>query len=54
VLVEIRPEPSEEGRAAILSTLERLLAEEGARDEGAPKWWAAGLRESLEAEEEGL
>lgn len=54
MLVEIRPEPSEEERAAIVATLERLLAEEGARDERAPEWWAVGLRESVEGEGEDL
>ena len=51
--MEIRPQPSKEERAAIVAAVERLLAEEGARDKRAPEWWVAGLRESLEGEEEG-
>ena len=48
--MEIRPEPSEEERAAIVVGLEKLLAEEGSRDERAPEWWVASVRESVEGE----
>jgi hypothetical protein len=53
VLVEISPEPSDEERAAIVATVERLIAEESERDERAPEWWASGVRESLDGDEEG-
>jgi hypothetical protein len=53
VRLEVRPEPSEEERAAIVLTVERLLDADSAGDEHAPEWWAAGLREGLDGEEEG-
>lgn len=46
MLAEIRPEPSDVERAAIVAALERLLEAEG-HDERAPEWWAAGLRDGL-------
>jgi len=50
MLVEIRPDPSDEERGAIVAALERLLSEEKRLDEGGAEWWKAGLRgESEEA-----
>ncbi len=47
--VEIRPEPTAEERAAILTALERVRDEE----DGDPgSWWKAGLRESIEGEDD--
>lgn len=51
MLVDIRPEPSDVERAAIVAALERLLADDG-RGDGQPGWWRAGLNESVEDEEE--
>jgi hypothetical protein len=50
VLVDIRPEPSDVERAAIVAALERLLADDGGG--GQPGWWRAGLNDSVEDEEE--
>jgi hypothetical protein len=47
--IEITPEPTPEERAAILAALEQLRAEEERRP---GRWWQAGLRESLEDEDE--
>ena len=47
---EITPEPTPEERAAILVALDRVLAEE---EWGPGRWWEAGLRESLEGDEDG-
>jgi hypothetical protein len=47
--MEVSPEPTPEERAAILAALERLLAEE---ERGPGRWWEAGLRESVEGEED--
>lgn len=47
--IEITPEPSPEERAAIAAALEQLEADEAGRP-GA--WWEAGLRESVEDEQE--
>jgi hypothetical protein len=48
VPIDIRPEPSSEEEAAIVIALERLDAEQ----KGAPdRWWAAGVRESVEDED---
>ena len=49
MILEIRPEPSPEERAALLAALQRLLAEE---EPGPPAWWLAGVRESVEGDEE--
>jgi hypothetical protein len=51
VLVDIRPEPSDVERAAIVVALERLLADDRP-GQGQPGWWHAGLNESVEDEEE--
>jgi len=51
VLVDIRPEPSDEERAAIVIALERLLAGDGG-GQAPDGWWQAGLDESLEHEDE--
>jgi hypothetical protein len=48
--IEITPEPTPEERAAILAALEQLRAEE---ERGPGRWWEAGLRESVEDEDEG-
>jgi hypothetical protein len=48
VNVEITPEPTPEQRAAILSALEQVRAEE---ERGLGRWWEAGLRESVEDED---
>lgn len=47
--LEITPEPSPEERAAILAALDQLEAEHA---QGPGLWWEAGLRESLEDEDE--
>jgi hypothetical protein len=45
---EITPEPTAEERAAILAALEQLQA-----DERAPgRWWEAGVRESIQGDED--
>jgi len=49
VTVEITPEPTPEERAGILAALEELRAEE---ERGPSRWWEAGLRESVEDEDE--
>lgn len=49
--MEIHPEPSEEERAAIAVAIERLLAEDVTRSRTS-QWWQAGLRESLEEDDE--
>jgi hypothetical protein len=46
---EITPEPTPEERAAIAASLEQLRAAEE-DDPGA--WWEAGLRESVEDDED--
>jgi hypothetical protein len=49
VPIDIRPEPSPEEEAAIVIALERLdSGREGAPD----RWWAAGVRESVEGEDD--
>jgi hypothetical protein len=49
VNVEITPDPTPEERAAILAALEQLDIEEA----GAPgAWWEAGLRESVDGDDE--
>jgi hypothetical protein len=47
--IEITPEPTPEERPAILAALEQLRAEE---ERGPGRWWEAGLRESVEDEDE--
>jgi hypothetical protein len=47
--IEITPEPTPEERAAILSALEQLRIED---EHGPGRWWEAGLRESVEDEDE--
>jgi len=49
VTVEITPEPTPEERAAILAALEQFHAEE---ERGPGRWWVAGLRESVEDEDQ--
>ena len=51
MLTEIRPEPSDEERAAIVAALEQLLSDR-TPDGRAPEWWSTGLNEGL-AEDEG-
>jgi hypothetical protein len=50
VKVEIRPEPSDGERAAIVTALERLLGDDSRVARSA--WWEAGLREAVGDEDE--
>ncbi len=45
MILEIKPEPSPEQRAAIFAAIVQLLAEEPA---GLSVWWEAGVREAVE------
>jgi hypothetical protein len=47
--IEITPEPTPEERAAILAALDQL---ESDRTSAPGPWWEAGLRESVEDEDE--
>jgi hypothetical protein len=47
--LEIEPEPTPEEREAIAAAVRALSAE---RDGAPPAWWQAGLRESLEEEQQ--
>jgi hypothetical protein len=49
VLLDIHPEPAPEERAGIADALERLRAEQ---EVGADRWWATGVRESVEGEDD--
>jgi hypothetical protein len=51
VTVEIRPEPSDEERAAILAAVQALLGSGDGRAVGGSGWWQAGLREAIGEED---
>jgi hypothetical protein len=47
--LDVEPEPTPEEREAIAAAVAALYAE---RDGTPPAWWLAGVRESLEEEEQ--